>query len=294
MSDNTQLTTATGYNTKRMIFSDPQVGSIPNSVPPISYQRISLQTRNEDGTSGDLILPTCKGLFSFGVSENTNPETKKVNGYVMPVCLWNRDGASKEEKEWTTTFNNIIDACKEHLITNRENIGQYELEQSDLKKFNPLYYKKEKGKVVPGTGPTLYAKLIVSKKQNKIVSMFYDMDDQPIDPLNLLGKYCFVNAAIKIESIFIGNKISMQIKLYECDVKLMENGMKRLLRPKAKRKVLVTSGTHPLDSKDNGDGSDDDGSIKGSDDDGDPVSAPVTVKKKMVKRRVKKVVRKAA
>ena len=69
MSNNTQLTTADGYDIKRMIFSEPQNGSIPNSVPPISYKRISIQTRNEDGTIGDLIFPTSQ-LFSFGVNEN--------------------------------------------------------------------------------------------------------------------------------------------------------------------------------------------------------------------------------
>ena len=72
MSDNTQLTTASGYDTKNMIFSEAQAGTIPNSVPQINYKRISIQTRNPDGTTGDLIIPTSQ-LFSFGVSENTNP-----------------------------------------------------------------------------------------------------------------------------------------------------------------------------------------------------------------------------
>jgi len=86
MSENTQLTSASGYDTKRMLFSEVQNGSIPNSTPQINYKRINIQTRNEDGTTGDLILSTSK-LFSFGVSENTDPNTGKVNGYVMPLCL---------------------------------------------------------------------------------------------------------------------------------------------------------------------------------------------------------------
>ena len=137
ISENTQLTTASGYNTKQMCFSDPQGGSIPNSVPQINYKRINIQTRNPDGSIGDLIMSTPR-LFSFGVGENTNPETGKVNGYVLPICLWSRDGASKEEKEFTDTFNAIIDRCKEHLVSHREEIEQYDLALSDLKKFNPL------------------------------------------------------------------------------------------------------------------------------------------------------------
>ena len=169
MSENTQLTPATGYDTKKMIFSEPQTGVIPDSKPQISFKRILIQTKNDDGTIGDLIIPT-ERLFSFGVSENMSQETGVVNGYVMPLCLWNRDDPTTEEKAWTTTFDNIVEHCKKHLVENREEIGQYELEMNDLKKFNPLYWKKDKGQVVEGTGPTLYAKLIVSKKQdNKIV-----------------------------------------------------------------------------------------------------------------------------
>lgn len=302
MTENTQLTSAIGYDTKRMIFSEPQIGTIPGSTPQISYKRINIQTRNEDGTAGELIIPTTK-LFSFGVSENTDIATGKVNGYVMPLCLWNRDGATKEEKAWSDTFNAIAERCKEHLIANREEIEQYDLAMSDLKKFNPLYWKKDKGKVVDGTGPTLYAKLIVSKKLNKIVTMFFDFDGESIDPLALLGKYCYSKAAVKIESIFIGNKISMQIKLYECEVKLMDTGMKRLLmRPNAQKRVL-TSSTNPLDDSKDDDVTDlsskmdsaavsDGGSVNGSDSEGEQAPKKASAKK-VVKRKVKKVVRKA-
>lgn len=243
MSDNTQLTSASGYDVKRMIFSEAQTGTIPNSVPPINYRRINIQTRNEDGTIGDLIFPTTK-LFSFGVSENTSPDTGKVNGYVMPLCLWNRDGHTKEEKEWSDTFDSVIERVKKHLIETREEIEQYDLAMSDLKKFNPLYWKKDKGKIIEGTGPTLYAKLIVSKKQEKIITMFYDQNENQVDPYSLLGKYCYAEAAVKIESVFVGNKLSMQIKLYECKVKLMETGMKSLLkRPSAEPRSLDKSDT---------------------------------------------------
>lgn len=303
MSDNTQLTSASGYDTKRMIFSDSQAGSIPNSVPAINYKRITISTRNEDGTTGDLIFPTSK-LFSFGVSENTNVETGKVNGYVMPLCLWNRDGATKDEKAWSDTFDNIVDHCKDHLIANREEIEKYDLDLHELKKFNPLYWKKEKGKVVDGTGPTLYAKLIVSKKQNKIVSMFYNEDGEEVDPLTLLGKYCYAKAAIKIESIFIGNKISLQVKLYECEAKVADTGMKRMMkkRPEGQKRVLSTMSMKPLEDAidDKEDAADSDASVNDSDDDDDtpaPAPAPATKKKKppakKVVRRVKTVNRKA-
>ena len=301
MTDNTQLTSASGYDTKNMIFSESQAGTIPNSVPQINYKRISIQTRNKDGTIGELVLSTNQ-LFSFGVSENTNPDTGKVNGYVMPLCLWNRDGASKEEKEWSNTFDAIAERCKEHLVEKREDIEQYDLTMSDLKKFNPLYYKKEKGKVVEGTGPTLYAKLIVSKKQDKIVTMFYDSEGTSIDALSLIGKYCFAKCAIKIESIFIGNKICLQVKLYECEVKPMDSGVKRLLkRPTSQPEVLKSNNIKPMDFESKND--DDAGSVHDSDDENENKSKPKNksktevieddkTQKRVVKRVVKKVVRK--
>lgn len=291
MSENTQLTTAYGYDTTNMIFSEAQAGSIPNSVPQINYKRISIQTRNSDGTTGDLIIPTSK-LFSFGVSENKNQETGKVNGYVMPICLWNRESPTKEEKEWSNTFEKICEECKKHLIENRDELDLFDLELNDLKKFNPLHYKKEKGKIVEGSGPTLYAKIIVSKKENKIVTMFYDPEGEEVDPMVFLGKYCNAKGAIKIESIFIGNKISLQVKLYECEVRLLDTGMKRMMkkRPESQPQVYMSSSVKPLEDKEVE--SDDDASVKDSDDDDTPVVKPESPKK-VVKRRVKKVVRKA-
>lgn len=247
---NNKLTTAADYDVNRMMFSEPIIGSVKDT--PINYRRINISTYNKDGTIGDLILPT-ERIFSFGVSENINPETKKTNGHVLPLCLWNKDGATVAEKAWTDSFDRIVEHCKKHLIDNREEIEQYDLSANDLKKFNPLYWKKDKGKVVDGTGPTLYAKLIASKKHNKILSMFLNLDDEPIEPLSLLGKYCYTRAAVKIESIFIGNKISLQVKLYEAYIELIDSGIKPLLtRPKCKQKMLTGCSTNMDEMKEEG------------------------------------------
>jgi hypothetical protein len=290
-----QLTSATDYDVKRMVFSDIQAGSVPNT--PIVYKRIPISTLNKDGTTGDLILLT-EELFSFGVSENINPETKKVNGHVLPLCLWNRDGPSASEKAWTDTFDRIVEHCKNYLIDNRDEIEQYDLSMNDLKKFNPLYWKREKGKIVEGTGPTLYAKLIASKKHNKILSMFFNQDDESVDPLTLLGKYCYAKCAIKIESIFVGNKISLQVKLYETKVRLMDGGMKPLMsRPKNSGRMLTggssTVATEQKSSvvhEDNDDTPEkDSGSLHGSDAEDDDKPKPAA---KVVRKVVKKVVKK--
>lgn len=231
MSYSTQLTDVSNYNVNRMIFSQSQKNTIPNSV--LTYQRININSRNEDGTVGDLILKTPM-LFSFGVQESKSMETKEINGYVMPLCMWDRNNPSAEERAWTDMFDKICNHCKEYLVNNKNDIGKWDLEMNDLKKFNPLHWKRDKttGRIEEGTGPTLYAKLISSKRDgvDKILSSFYDADTcEEINPLDILNKYCHVIAAIKIESIFIGTRIALQIKLWEVEVRLHGSGRKRLL-----------------------------------------------------------------
>ena len=229
MPGNTQLTLASGYDVNRIIFSKPEVNTIPGSTPAISYTRINIGTTNPDGTTGDLVLLT-ENLFSFGVSENKDVKTGEVNGYVVPICLWSKDNPSETEKEWVNTFDKIVEKCKDHILDVKDEIGKYDLEKNDLKKFNPLYWKRDKGKIVDGVGPTLYAKVIQSKKTGKIITSFVDeTTGEEVEATSLMGKYCYVKAAVKIESIYVGSRLSLQVKLLECNVRMADSGSKRLL-----------------------------------------------------------------
>jgi hypothetical protein len=308
-NENTQLTPAEGYNPKKcMIFSEPIVGSIPDSKVKIEFKRINISTRNEDGSIGELIIPT-ERLYSFGVSENTSQETGNVTGFTFPLCLWNRDGVTPAEKIWVDTFNDIVENCMDYLIDNKEEIDMFDLTRADLTKskggLNPLYWKKEKftddkGKTVlrnvPGKGPTLYAKLIYSKKQDKFLTQFFDNNDSIIDARQLMGKHCYAKGAVKIESIFVGAKISLQVKLYEAVVEPSKMGMKRLLaRPKARSKVLASqnenkSAASALDEDNEKMGGSDgeNGSLVGIDDDTPAMTSP-----KKIVRKVKRVVPKS-
>lgn len=228
-NENTQLTTMNGFNVNRIVFGKYTTGSVPNSAVPISFGRMNILVKNPDGTVGDLIIPSCPSLFSFGVGENVNPETNKVNGYSLPLCLWNRDNPTDQEREWVVAFDSIVEYIKNYILEHKSDIGKYDLEAADLRRFNPMYWKKDKGVKVEGVGPTLYPKLIQSKKADKILSIFCDQSGNELNPLDLIGKYCTVNSAIKIESVFVGNKISLQVKLYEAEVRLLQTGMKRLV-----------------------------------------------------------------
>lgn len=247
MNKTNQLSDPENYDVQKMIFSDPVSGG-----QIAGTRRILITTMNKDGTVGDLILPT-ERVFSFGVSENKSIDKQTVNGHVLPLCLWNKDAPTKREKQWTTTFDAIVEHIKDYLLEHKEDLELYDLTVADLKKLNPLYWKREKGKIVEGTGPTLYAKLIESKKNNKILTMFFNEEGETIDPLSLSGKYCYANGAIKIESIFLGSKISLQVKLYEATVSVTDNGFKPLL-PKARSKtagsLLKNGSAPPIDEED--------------------------------------------
>ena len=314
MSDNTQLTPAAGYDTSRMTFSNPVVGSIPDTT--ITFKRINIGTINEDGTRGELIIPT-ERLFSFGVSENADPKTKEVNGWTLPLALHSKDGATESEKIWVDTFNAVVERAIDHCMDNGDKFDKFDLDRSEFKKFNPLYHKMVKtedpktGRTIlkpdDRFGPTLYAKLIYSKKKEKFVTQFYNKSDgKSLNPLDLMGKYCYVRGAVKIESIFIGAKCSLQVKLYECEIEPSSSGTRRLLAPSGPSlrdmeeaeeddddvsdlPRMDLSSSKPMVVSGDGDGG---GSIAGSDEDEPaPSPSPAPVIKKRV---VKKVVRKAS
>lgn len=294
---NIELISASSYDTSRMIFSEPIEGGIPDSKPPISFKRVNISTVYENGSSGPLIMETQR-LYSYGLGEDTNPDTGKINGYKLPLVLHNINGASQEEKDFVSTFENIVKKCKDYLLKNKDKLEQYELEENDLKKLNPIYRKKEKGVVVETASPVLYAKLIVKKDKdgNKIITVFFDEESgEPINALDLLGKACYVRSAIKFESIFIGNKISLQIKLFECDVKVIASaGTRRLLqRPKADSQVITQSESRsvPLPLNVDVDDDDDAGSLIEDDEEDEPVEIKEPPKKPavVVRKPAKKV-----
>lgn len=295
--ENTILTNIDTFDCDNINFSEPIKGSIPDSTPKIEFSRINISVKNPDGTKGELILPTGR-LYSFGISENKSQETKQITGYTLPLCLYGRDGPTKEEKQWVETFDNIVGKCVDHIIDNKDEIGMFDITRPELERskggLNPLYWKKElyedpkTGKKsmrnVPGRGPTLYSKLIYSKKADKFLTMFWDVNDNQLDATELMGTHCYVRAAIKIESIFIGSRISLQVKMHQAIIEPTSRGFKRLLmRPQASDNIL-NSGMNSLSILDN----DDNDSILGSDDEKEEEKPPPKPVKKKVVRKVKK------
>jgi len=235
-----QLSNYSTFNPVDIKFAEVKEMPIPNNKQGLTYKKVNISTEYTDGNIGHLILQTPK-LFSFGVSENLNERTGEVEGYSLPLCLHSATGATPDEKVFLKCINDIVDVCKKHLVSHKDEIGKHDLELSDLKKLNPIYQKKdEKGKST-GT-PVLYPKIIMDRRSMKVISNFYKADQHDADgePLecefaDLIStrnhkNYCNVSCALKIESIYIGNTISIQIKLYEADVENSQPPRKRMLR----------------------------------------------------------------
>ncbi len=265
-TNNTILSDVETFDVNNMVFSDPQVVSIPDS--DMKFKRINLGVTNPDGSQGDIVVRT-ESLFSFGVSEETSRETGKVSGYKMPLCCWSRDGPTAQEKAFTALLDDISERCKDHLMENKDDLEKYDLERSDMKKIcSALYWKMEKGKKVEGQGPTLYAKLVHYKKDDKFGTKFFEPNGGPdIQPLELVGKRCNAIAAIKVDNIYVGRDIRLQIKILEAEVVVQNTGNQSFLRNSSSSSSQFLSSAPPtasvsdlMQSEDEGNGSLDEGS----------------------------------
>ena len=307
-----QLTSYKNYNTSNLVFSKPTEGVIPTSTTTkaaaMTYRRSMIYTKYPNGVQGDLILESPPNLFSFGIQKQLQNDV--INGHNMPICLYARDGASQDEQDFVETLDKITEAIKLHMIENRLAFNRYDLTMEKLDKC-PVYRKKDElGNVVPGSSPTLYAKLIEFKndpaKQQKfkntntqqldgfnIYTQFWGADGSQLTPESLLEKQCSGTFAVKFESIFASKaKASIIVKLYEAQLTVKEANRPSLLASRnlasyePKRELVSHEDALNVQASDTQQLSKDD-----DDDDGEEYKPqpPQPAAPKMVKRTVKTV-----
>jgi hypothetical protein len=259
---NTVLTDLLTYTaSERMKYEDPSPEEIKVGKATVTAYRVNIYTTNEDNTEGDLICDM-EECFSFGVSENTD-QSGKPNGYSLPLCLYDKDGATENQKLKVKKMEEIIQHAKEHIYNIRKEIKKDidSPNDKDLRKLEFFYYSKdEDGNKLLDKGPTIYPKLMERKEKEvkdsktgevKVIpqeffSKFYDVnnvdekgDPVELNPLDLIQKYMKAKCAIKFESIFVGNAITFQYKVYECDCDILQSsgGSRKLLHKKNDKKV---------------------------------------------------------
>lgn len=222
---------------KRLFFCDVKEEPIPSApgVKPMVGYRINIQDRLPNGQLQDLIFQT-EELFSFGPSES-NDKDGNLNGYSLPLCMWNQEGATPSQKYFSDLLEyKILEKVKEHLVSVRTSIKKADLEIRDLRNMYIFYRKKdENGARNMNDAPVWYPKLITSKKKGyKILTRFYQLDavDEEgnlieLDPYKLMGQNGKAKACVKVESIYIGTQISVQCKVWEADYKVAQNALPR-------------------------------------------------------------------
>jgi hypothetical protein len=213
------LTPFQEFNTDQIYFSDPYT-IYPHDESYAAYQKIYIQIGDSPHRLNDLILNTPPHLMSFGIQEKKDRQTSDVTGYQIPIILWNKKGATDDEKQFTKTLQTIVEKCQDHIHQH------YDADPSKLSLLS--WRNQENGEEYP----VLYVKLITNRKTNRIMTLFINEDtNEEIDPAELINKRCLLTAAVKIENMYVGDNVSLQIKLYEVLVKFIDKKKKNYFKP---------------------------------------------------------------
>ena len=239
------------YDFKNLVFADPYESVIGGTNPPVKYRKINILTKNEKtreveqpgGTIAyeeDLDMRDSMGnllflmdsMFSFGIQESRDFNNNTLTGYNMSLALDDQHNSSDRQLKTVSQFEKLILECKKYLLANRKELKLPKLDESDLKSMNKLIYQKkdEDGDRIPGTTSTISPKLYhCDDDKTKFETKFYldgelDEDGEPVevDPLKYLSdsskknfKFCHVRPVVRVESIYIGSAISIQLKITE-------------------------------------------------------------------------------
>lgn len=228
---NRKLFDISTLNLNNLVFSEPETKTVPGQK--ISYQRLRISI-DEQGKQYDCLFRSPPSLLSWGIQESNDLATNKLNGYQMPIVMWTNNG-NQAERSFTDGFQRFCDYVKNHLFENKHTFGKYDLELSELKKFNPLFWKMDKGKIVDESrGPTLYGKCLYDRKSQKIGTMFVnEVTKQIVPPETLIGKHLYITFTLRVDGVFIGNRLSLQVRIAEVLYREKHEQLSSLLCPEA-------------------------------------------------------------
>jgi len=241
MSNNPSVNPS-NFDINKISFSNPEICQIPNSK--VCFKKIRFSYEYPDNDLRDLVIRSPPSLKCWGMKEDRDRSTDKLRGYTLVINLSSKSSISDEEQSFIDCLESICNQSKNHLVENRSSIERYDLEKGDLKKLSPIYYPMEKGEKIPGKIPKLYAKCNYDRKNSKITTDFIDLKkmkqisasltidrENPYCLLERIGFSCDVQIAIKVEAIFIGSVISLQLKLTEVAFKIPQIDLRSTLYP---------------------------------------------------------------
>lgn len=151
-----------------------------------------------------LVFPS-EEVFTFGVSQNTL-DTNSTS-YQISLCLYDRETPKDEEIKWAAKYDELATVCREYLKKT-----EFKKLKGHIDTMKGLSWKGNE--VGDADGPKLYPKIMFNQKKEEFITVFIDETDDVIeDPNTILDKRGRVKVALRFESIFIGSKVALQVKV---------------------------------------------------------------------------------
>lgn len=206
----------------------------------VKYMKLFVKYRYENGIVDRISIQTPE-LFSWGVQQypKEGPAAGPISYSMSLVMFDSKKGPTEEERKTIKMFDDISEACKNHLKkeSTQKEMCNYKL-NALVDQLNPFYIKEDKGVPVPGVAPVLYPKLLTKYEKVRsadivpeIITGMYDMEDKPIDPKTMMGARCSVIGDVVLNNIHIGLKMSFQFSLKDVIVCSTFTMPRRLFAP---------------------------------------------------------------
>ena len=260
---NTQPTSIEDFDVNNLVFDEPLFGQIPNQ--PIKYHTVNIGYRNPDKTVGELVFEL-RDYSSFGITENRDAKTEELQGYSVGISFgeYNQKPSDYDLKA-VEVLDSIVESSKDHLLKPEvyKACKLKELYRTDLRNIAPHAQKKDKTteEIIEDSLFSIYPKLMWTKEKeyidektgekkivpSKFKTELWDDDEAQLgnrvnlDPLECIGKRCRIRAFVKVDRIFVGSKIKLQLKLYAAGLSIQKqeqkSGYKSLFRFNAPRQI---------------------------------------------------------
>jgi hypothetical protein len=245
----TELLDLTTFPLENLYFETNEF-EIQQGNKTIKYYKVNIGAKQKGGI-GEFVFNLPQFCHSFGVDEFQN-EQGKATSHSVSLSMLDKNMTLEEQKEQLNmieAFGKFIERVKEHLFSIKKEIKKPTLDKSDLKTFNPMHQALDEDGNPKGNAwyfsPKLIERKIYNKEdpsdvQTKMETTFYvdgqeDEKGNPLEisPLEFLGKKHFkFRGAIKVESVYVGAKITLQCKVYDGLVRQVAMERKRLTTSK--------------------------------------------------------------
>ena len=238
MSSASRLNDPIDFDVNRLVFSDPEEMKLPEKAGGGTYQRVNIKVKSQNGKGNSDLLLVFDRCSSFGVS------TKY--GTSVGLIMLDRDNPTERQTKTVDLLKSITTKCEDWLLEHKADVGKPKLNREKLQDYNqengigPLKYKKLADKITidDTKSPTMSLKLMPKGKgESGFLTRFYSEDETDEngkqllkDPMEFEDVRCLITPIVKIEGIFIGATISIQCKLYECEIKAIESNSGSLLQ----------------------------------------------------------------